>query len=74
MKNTFPNFSSKARDLLQGKCELREVEDFRELLCADCAFYHHGEEENEECASFLLLKFLLERKAFDLQRALDELG
>ena len=73
MKDNFPNFSDKARDILEGKCKLREVDDFRALLCADCAFYHHGEEENEECSCFLLLKFLLERKAFDLQRALDEL-
>jgi hypothetical protein len=73
MDTDFPNFVRKAREIIEGGSELRETEDFRQLLCADCAFYHHGEEENEECGSFLLLRSLLERSAFDLERALDEL-
>lgn len=72
MGGDFPSFVRKARDILEGRCELREMEDFRELLCGDCAFYHHGEEENEECGCFLMLKSLLERSAFDLERALHE--
>jgi hypothetical protein len=74
MNGDFPNFSKKAREIIEGTSELKDIEDFRQLLCADCAFYHHGEEENEECGSFLLLRFLLERSAFDLERALDELA
>ncbi|MDD3719049.1 MAG: hypothetical protein PHP28_10370 [Actinomycetota bacterium] len=74
MSDGFPGFVSKAREILEGGSGLEDIEDFRALLCTDCAFYHHGEEENEECGSFLLLKALLERGAFDLERALRELG
>lgn len=61
------------REILEGKSGLEDIEDYRALLCTDCAFYHHGEEENEECGSFLLLKALLEKDAFDLEGALHEL-
>jgi hypothetical protein len=73
MDTEFPGFARKAREILGGVSGLNDIEDYRALLCADCAFYHHGEEENEECGSFLLLKALLERDAFDLERALGEL-
>ncbi len=73
MDESFPGFVKKARELLQGDSGLEDIEDYRALLCSDCAFYHHGEEENEECGSFLLLKALLQRDAFDLERALREL-
>jgi len=73
MSDEFAGFVKKAREILEGDSGLVDIEDYRELLCADCAFYHHGEEENEECGSFLLLKALLERNAFDLERALREL-
>jgi len=69
----FPGFVKKAREVLEGASGLDDIEDFRALLCSDCAFYHHGEEENEECGSFLLLKALLQKGAFDLERALREL-
>jgi hypothetical protein len=69
----FPGFVKKARKILEGTSSLEDIEDYRELLCSDCPFYHHGEEENEECGCFLLLKALLERDAFDLEGALDEL-
>ncbi len=68
-----PRFREKAREILEGRSELVSEDDYRELLCGDCPFYHHGEEENEECGSFLLLKALLERDAFDLKKALDAL-
>jgi hypothetical protein len=73
MADDFPAFVKKAREILEGTSGLDDVEDYRELLCADCAFYHHGEEENEECGSFLILRALLQRDAFDLERALREL-
>ena len=73
MGEGFPGFTKKAREILVGTSNLEDIEDYRELLCTDCAFYHHGEEENEECGSFLLLKALLERNAFDLEKALHEL-
>lgn len=73
MKEDFPSFIRKAREILEGNSGLDDIEDYRELLCGDCAFYHHGEEENEECGSFLILKALLERGAFDLERALHGL-
>jgi hypothetical protein len=73
MSEAFPGFVKKAREILNGTSGLEDIEDYRELLCADCAFYHHGEEENEECGSFLLLKALLEKDAFDLESALSEL-
>ncbi len=73
MERPLPRFRKKAREVLEGRSGLTGEEDLRELLCGDCPFYHHGEEENEECGSFLLLKALLERDAFDLQRALDAL-
>jgi len=73
MDTAFPGFVKKAREILEGKSGLEDIEDYRALLCTDCAFYHHGEEENEECGCFLLLKALLERDAFDLEGALDEL-
>jgi hypothetical protein len=73
MSDGFPGFVKKAREILEGTSNLEDSEDYRALLCADCAFYHHGEEENEECGSFLLLKALLEKDAFDLERALQEL-
>lgn len=73
MSDEFEGFIKKAREILEGRSGLDDIEDYRALLCADCAFYHHGEEENEECGSFLLLKALLERDAFDLERALREL-
>ena len=74
MLDEFPNFVEKAREIMEGESGLDDIEDFRELLCGDCPFYHHGEEENEECGSFRLLKALLKRNAFDLERALHELG
>jgi hypothetical protein len=73
MSDEFAGFVKKAREILEGDSGLEDIEDYRELLCADCAFYHHGEEENEECGCFLLLKALLERNAFDLEKALREL-
>lgn len=74
MSGQFPAFARKAREVLEGKSGLEEMEDYRELLCGDCPFYHHGEEENEECGSFRLLKALLQRDAFDLEGALHELA
>jgi hypothetical protein len=73
MQQPLPRFREKAREILEGRSELESEDDYRELLCGDCPFYHHGEEENEECGSFLLLKALLEREAFDLEKALDAL-
>jgi predicted metal-binding protein len=73
MSEGFSGFARKARELLDGTSSLEDIEDYRELLCTDCAFYHHGEEENEECGCFLLLKALLEKGAFDLEKALREL-
>jgi hypothetical protein len=73
MGEEFSGFTKKAREILEGTSTLDNVEDYRQLLCIDCAFYHHGEEENEECGTFLLLKALLERNAFDLEKALHEL-
>ena len=73
MGGEFPGFVKKAREILEGASGLEDIEDYRELLCYDCAFYHHGEEENEECGSFLLLKALLEKDAFDLEGALKNL-
>ncbi len=73
MSDGFPGFVKKAREILEGTSGLNDIEDYRALLCADCEFYHHGEEENEECGSFLLLKTLLEKNAFDLEGALREL-
>ncbi len=74
MGGGFPNFVGKAREILEKGGRLEGMEDFRSLLCGDCPFYHHGEEENEECGSFLILKALLEQGAFDLERALHELS
>jgi hypothetical protein len=74
MSGEFPCFDKKAREILEGKSGLKEAEDFRDLLCGDCPFYHHGEEENEECGSYRLLKALLERGALDLEKLLHELG
>jgi hypothetical protein len=73
MSEEFPRFVKKAKEILGGDSGLDSIEDYRELLCGDCAFYHEGEEENEECGSYLLLKTLLEKDAFDLESALDEL-
>ena len=73
MATDFLAFEKKAREILQGASGLDGIEDYRELLCGDCPFYHHGEEETEECGSFRLLKALLEREAFDLEGALREL-
>ncbi len=69
----FPSFVSKARDILAGKASLESEEDLRDLLCGDCPFYHHGEEENEECGSYRILKTLLQRGAIDLEETLDAL-
>ena len=73
MSDEFPAFVKRAREILRGDAALEDIEDFRALLCGDCPFYHHGEEENEECGSFLLLKALLKKNAFDLEGALREL-
>ena len=73
MVTEFPKFVNKAREIVEGRSGLDGMEDYRELLCGDCPFYHHGEEENEECGSFRLLKALLERDALDLEGALFEL-
>lgn len=73
MEELLPRFREKAREVLEGRSRLSSEEDYRELLCGDCAFYHHGEEENEECGSYLLMRALIERGAFDLERALDAL-
>jgi len=70
----FPAFTRKAREILGSGRETPGPEDYRELLCGDCPFYHHGEEENEECGSFRLLVSLLEKGALDLRAALEELG
>ncbi len=66
-------FRSRAREILRGEAGLRTDEDWRELLCGDCPFYHHGEEENEECGSYLVLKALLQRGGLDLEKALEAL-
>ncbi len=73
MEEPLPRFRARAREVLEGTAELQSEEDWRELLCGDCPFYHHGEEENEECGSYLLLRALLERGGLDLERALDSL-
>ena len=73
MDSGFPGFVKKAKEILEGTSSLEDIEDYRELLCVDCAFYHHGEEENEECGCFLVLKALLEKDSFDLESALHEL-
>jgi hypothetical protein len=73
MERMLPHFRARAREVLEGRAELQSDEDWRELLCGDCPFYHHGEEENEECGSYLILKALLEREGLDLKRALDVL-
>lgn len=70
----FPSFVRKAREILESVSKLESEEDFRELLCGDCPFYHHGEEENEECGSYRILKALLMSGALDLEDALDALG
>ncbi len=70
----FPAFRRKAEEVIRGASGLEREEDYRDLLCGDCPFYRHGEEENEECGSFRLLKALLERNAFDLEGALRELA
>jgi len=72
MSEEFAGFKKKAREILEGRSGLDSIEDYRDLLCEDCEFYHHGEEENEECGSFLLLKALLEREAFDLEKVLRD--
>jgi hypothetical protein len=72
-KGGFPGFRGKARDILEGRSSLETQQDYRDLLCSDCPFYHHGEEENEECGCFLLLKFLLRKGGFDLEEALRAL-
>ncbi|MBC7248368.1 MAG: hypothetical protein H5T73_11410 [Actinobacteria bacterium] len=69
----FPSYARKAREVLEGVSGLAEEEDFRELLCGDCPFYHHGEEENEECGSYRILKTLLLKGALDLEATLDAL-
>ncbi len=69
----FPRFAEKAREVVEGRSSLSSIEDYRELLCGDCPFYHQGEEENLECGSFLLLKSWLEKGALDLEKLLDAL-
>ena len=69
----FPSYARKAREVLEGKSKLENEDDFRELLCGDCPFYHHGEEENEECGSYLLLKAMLKSGLIDLEATLDAL-
>ncbi len=66
----FPAFRNKAREVLNGVSGLGKEEDWRALLCGDCPFYHHGEEENEECGSYRLLRALIEAGALDLREAL----
>lgn len=73
MEQSFPNFINKARKIMVGSSELSSEEDFRELLCGDCPFYGHGEEENEECGSYRILKALLAANALDLKTALKAL-
>lgn len=73
MKERFPAFRAKAEEVLRGFSSLEKEEDYRELLCGDCPFYHHGEEENEECGSYRLLRALLEAGALDLKDLLQAL-
>lgn len=70
MGENFPEFRKKAREVLNGVSALEEEEDWRTLLCGDCPFYHHGEEENEECGSYRLLRTLIEAGALDMREAL----
>lgn len=72
VKERFPAFRAKAEEVLRGDSGLEGEEDFRELLCGDCPFYHHGE-ENEECGSFRLLRALLEAGVLDLKALLKAL-
>lgn len=74
MKESFPAFHAKAEGVLRGISSLEKEEDYRELLCGDCPFYHHGEEENEECGSYRLLRALLEAGVLDLKDLLQALG
>lgn len=74
MVERFPAFRAKAGEILAGVSGLEKEEDYRQLLCGDCPFYHHGEEENEECGSYKLLRALLEAGALDLRALLEALG
>lgn len=73
MEAGFPAFRAKAEEVLAGASGLEGEEDYRRLLCGDCPFYHHGEEENEECGSYRLLRRLLEVGALDIRVMLDAL-
>ncbi|MDI6874341.1 hypothetical protein [Candidatus Solincola sp.] len=73
MEERFPAFRAKAEEVIRRVSSLEGEEDYRELLCGDCPFYHHGEEENEECGSYRLLRALLEAGALDLKALLEAL-
>ncbi len=70
----FPAFRRKAEEVIRGASGLEREEDYRDLLCGDCPFYRHGEEENEECGCYRILRSLLEAGALDLQAVLKALG
>ncbi len=48
--------------------------ELRNLLCRDCDFFREDHEDELECASFRMLRTLLEREVFTPRRLAAALG
>ena len=72
MKAKFPNFLNKAEELRNKKPEEFAKEDWVELICRDCEFYHEEEEEQLECAAFKMMRELIKSGVLSLESAVQE--
>jgi hypothetical protein len=73
MKEKFPNFLEKAEKLKGKSVEEFNREDWIELICKDCQFYHEEEGEKLECAAFKILRELIKGGVFSLNEACQKL-
>lgn len=71
MADSFPHCARKARAVLEGTSGLAAYADLRELLCGDCEFFNPEEDEELECASFKLLRRLVEKGLVTPEDLLD---
>jgi hypothetical protein len=69
MKEEFPNFLKKCAEFKEVPLEDLSLQDWVELICADCQFYHAEEEERLECAAFKILKKLISQGALTFEEA-----
>ena len=70
----FPGFEARVAPFLRGDSSAEDVEEYKRLFCADCAFFTPGEDEDLECGCYHILMRLMERRVVTLEQLADALG